>query len=72
MRKQMHIRPITQTPGVAQTNFTVKLEGITEIIDRLLLAGRQAPWKTPFPVGGADGDTDTSTDTFTDTTDLSI
>ncbi len=46
----------------AQTVLEVKLQGITDIIDSLLLAQRSAPWKAFFPwpdggTGGTGGDT---------------
>lgn len=44
----------------AVTSFTVKLEGMTAIIDRLLLVPRQQPWKATGPVGNP-GDTDIDT-----------
>lgn len=63
-----HLRSITQTPELAQiSNFQAKLESTTAIIDRLLLAGRQQPWKATGPSGDGDTDTDTGTDTGTDT-----
>lgn len=56
-----HIRGISQTaPAAAATSLEIKLNATIEIVDRLLLAQRQAAWKTPFPTGGAEG---TSTDT---------
>ena len=47
-----HVRPVTQLPSVATNTITIKLEGMTDIIDRLLLAQRQFSFKTPFPPGG--------------------
>jgi len=57
MRRKTHLKPTTCKPQVAQTNLAIKLEGTTEIIDRLLLANRQRPWKTggPFGEGGGAG-----------------
>lgn len=51
-----HVKPVTQLPSVAANTITIKLQGMTDIIDRLLLAQRQFAWKTPFPPGGSDGD----------------
>jgi hypothetical protein len=49
MEPLKHIKPLTQMPSVAQvSNLQIKLEGTTAMIDRLLLADRQAPWKTGF------------------------
>lgn len=45
---------------LASTSMQVKLDGMISIIDRLLLAQRQAAWKVPFPI---DNNTDTNTDT---------
>lgn len=56
-----HIGLVTKKPGVAQTNLQIKLEGTTAIIDRFLLADRQAPWKVGGPFDGEDTDTDTDT-----------
>jgi len=57
--KQVHFRHITRTPERAQlSNFQAKLESTTAIIDRLLLGGRQAPWKASGPTGDGGG-TDT-------------
>jgi len=50
---------------LAQTSLGLKLDAAVEIMDRLLLAQRQAGWKTPFPLTD---DTDDTTDTTTDTT----
>jgi len=33
----------------AQTVLELKLQAVTDIIDRLLLAQRSAPWKAYFP-----------------------
>lgn len=58
-----HLRPITQTPAAAQSNLQIKLEGTTLMIDRILLADRQAPWKVTGPSDGdgTDGGTDGGT-----------
>jgi len=62
-----HLRSVTQSPELAQiSNFQAKLESTTAIIDRLLLAGRQSPWKATGPSGDGTG-TDTGTDTGTGT-----
>ena len=47
------------------------MESTTEIMDRLLLANRQAPWKATGP-SGTTTDTDTDTDTGTDTTGIEL
>lgn len=53
-----HLRLISKTPAAAQSNLQVKLEGTTIMIDRILLADRQAPWKNTGSIGDDDG-TDT-------------
>lgn len=53
-----HLRLISKTPATAQSNLQVKLEGTTIMIDRILLADRQAPWKNTGSIGDGDG-TDT-------------
>lgn len=61
-QREPHLRRVTLETGVAAaSNFQIKLEGTTAIIDRLLLAGRQRPWKATGP----SGDTGTGTDTGT-------
>jgi hypothetical protein len=65
MRVRLHIRPISCTPDLAQSNFQIKLESVTSIIDTLMLATRAAPWKV-FDFSGEAGTTDT-TDTTGDT-----
>lgn len=48
MKSVKHCVPVSRLrtgPGAAATNFTVKLEATTQIIDRLLLVPRQAQWK---------------------------
>jgi hypothetical protein len=66
MEPMKHLKPITQLPPVAQiSNLQIKLEGTTQIIDRMLLADRQAPWKTGFRIFPGVEDTDTGTDTNT-------
>jgi hypothetical protein len=60
-----HLSPVTQRPEHAQiSNFQIKLEFTTSVIDRLLLADRQSAWKL---IPGAGTDTNT-TDTTTDIT----
>ncbi|HOV32421.1 MAG TPA: hypothetical protein PLX23_03560 [Candidatus Hydrogenedens sp.] len=58
MKKGKHIIRITVTPSLAQiSNFQIKLQATTDIIDRLLLVPRQAPWKATGPTGGTTGTT---------------
>jgi len=66
MTREYHVRCVSKRPQQAQiNNFQIKLESTTDIIDRLLLVPRQAPWKATGPSGGG---TSTNTDTNTDTT----
>jgi hypothetical protein len=51
-----HLRFVSKAPTCAQTNFQIKLQGVLDIADTLLLAQRQAPWKAFFPVGGPEGE----------------
>lgn len=68
MRKPIkHVKMMSRKPSVAQSNLQIKLEGTTDMIDRLLLVDRQAPWKTGFRNLGDEDDT---TDTGTVNTDL--
>lgn len=58
MRTFNHVRLVTQTPEQAQiSNFQVKLDFTTAVIDRLLLVDRQSPWKI-VPGGGFTDDLD--------------
>ncbi len=73
MKHKSHIKTVSLAPEKAQiSNFQVKMESTTEIIDRLLLANRQAPWKATGPSGSVDDTTDTGTDTGTDTTGVEL
>lgn len=60
-----HLMKMSKTPAVAYTPpMTIKLQGVLDVVDRLLLAQRQAAWKVPFPIdwdGGDGGGTDTTT-----------
>ena len=61
-----HLMALSKVPGRAATGTSaieVKLDGIMQILDRLVLAQRQAAWKAPFPIGGATGTTTTTTGT---------
>lgn len=63
-----HLKPMTMERAVRPaTNYVVKLESTTQIIDRLLLIPRQMAWKSTGPSGGGTTDT-TTTDTGTTTT----
>lgn len=65
MRTLKHLVPISQQPEHAQiSNFQIKLEFTTAVIDRLLLADRQSAWKI-VPGTGTDVDTDTDTGDIT-------
>lgn len=63
MSLKSHLRLITKAPVTGQTNFAIKLQGTLDIVDTLLLAQRQAPWKAFFPVGGAEGESGGGDDT---------
>ena len=67
MKHKEHLKLITQAPEYAQlSNFQIKMETTTDMIDRLLLVPRQAPWKA---IGVEGDDNDSGTDTNTNTTD---
>lgn len=56
MKTLKHTRPVTKTPEYAQiSNFQVKLDFTSAVIDRLLLADRQRGWKL-VPGGSTDID----------------
>jgi hypothetical protein len=65
-----HLVKMSKVPTVAYTPPTViKLQGVLDVVDRLLLAQRQAPWKAAFPIDWDSGDSgDSGTDTTTGTT----
>ena len=68
MRTFKHLEPVSERPGHAQiSNFQIKLEFTTAVIDRLLLADRQSAWKI---VPGTGTDTGTDTTTVTDFTKI--
>ena len=67
--KRKHLTALSKTPQVAQSNFSIKLDSTTEMIDRLLLVPRQAPWKI-VAVGDPTSDTDIDTDTAVVDTEL--
>ena len=63
-----HLSLVTQRPEHAQiSNFQIKLEFTTAVIDRLLLADRQSAWQI-VPGTGTDTGTGTGTDTGTTVT----
>ena len=64
-----HVKLISQAPSNAQVStLQIKLDSVTVIFDRFLLAGRQQPWKATGPSGGG-----TSVDTTTgDGTDIEL
>lgn len=67
MTRRYHLMTISKMPVAAQVStLQIKLESITLIIDRLLLAQRQAPWKATGPSG------DTTTTDVTTTTDTTF
>lgn len=53
--KHLHLRTISKAPVIAQSNFEIKLEAMTLIIDRLLLLDRQRHWKATGPGDGEPG-----------------
>ena len=66
MVSQKHCLPVSRIRlALPASNYVVKLESTTQIIDRLLLVPRQAPWKATGPEGTADDTTTTDTGTGT-------
>ncbi len=62
MKTFRHLRFVGCAPELAQiSNFQIKLESTTAIIDRLLLVPRQQPWKSTGPSGDVDDTTGTDT-----------
>ncbi len=53
-----HCRNVTKSRLIllAESPLTIKYEAKLEIVDRLVLAQRQAAWKTPFPIGYEPGE----------------
>ncbi len=66
MKIQRHIYAVSRSPQKATSNFQIKLESTTMIIDRILLAGRQSPWKAGV-FDGSNSGSGTSTGTNTGT-----
>ena len=64
-RRDVHCQAITRLPEIAQTGTAVKLGAIVEIMDAILLAQRQSPWKVFFPPG-YEADTTDGTGTTTE------
>jgi hypothetical protein len=67
MKRIRHMAAVSRVPATAQiSNYQIKLESTTAIIDRLLLVPRQQPWKSTGP-SGTTTDTNTGTGTSTGT-----
>ena len=66
MKTRLHLLALTRSPKAAESNFQIKLEGTTMIIDRIMLGARQAPWKAG-DFEGESGGTSTTDTTGTDT-----
>lgn len=45
MQTKKHCTPISKALPVAQTGFDVKIQFIEDVISRVLIIQRQAPWK---------------------------
>jgi len=54
MKRSYHVSVMSKTPVVAQSNFQIKLDSSSLIIDTLLLVPRQQPWKATPYIGGTD------------------
>jgi len=74
MNRSRHMTAISRVPATAQvSNYQIKLESTSEIIDRLLLVPRQQPWKSTGPSGSTSTTgTNTSTSTGTGLTGLGV
>ena len=74
MKRIRHIATVSRVPATAQiSNYQIKLESTTAIIDRLLLVPRQQPWKATGPSGTTSGTgTNTGTGTSTGTGGLGV
>ncbi len=67
MKRLRHMTAVSRVPATAQiSNYQIKLESTTAIIDRLLLVPRQQPWKATGP-SGTTSSTSTSTSSSTGT-----
>jgi hypothetical protein len=60
MNSGKHLHSLSKSPCVAQSGLAIKLTATTAIIDRLLLAQQQSPWKIfdqgDIGTGGGGGD----------------
>ena len=74
MKRFRHIAAVSRVPAAAQiSNYQIKLESTTAIIDRLLLVPRQQPWKSTGPSGTtSDTNSGPSSSTGTGLTGLGI
>ena len=74
MKRFRHMAAISRMPATAQiSNYQIKLESTTAIIDRLLLVPRQQPWKSTGPSGTTSGtNSGTSSSTGTGLTGLGL
>ncbi len=74
MKAIRHLTAVSRVPATAQiSNYQIKLESTTAIIDRLLLVPRQQPWKSTGPSGSTSSTgSNTSTSTGTGLTGLGI
>ena len=74
MKRFRHMTAVSRVPATAQiSNYQIKLESTTAIIDRLLLAQRQQPWKSTGPSGTTSSTgTNASTSTGTGLTGLGV
>lgn len=74
MKRFRHMTAVSRVPATAQiSNYQIKLESTSAIIDRLLLVPRQQPWKSTGPSGTTtDTNTGTSSSTGTSLTGLGL
>jgi len=59
MKRTRHLKAISELPEFAQSPVTIKLTGITALVDRLLLVERQSQWKivgSGEDTGGTEGE----------------
>lgn len=74
MKRIRHMAAVSRVPVTAQiSNYQIKLESTSAIIDRLLLVPRQQPWKSTGPSGTTSGtNSGTSSSTGTGLTGLGL
>ncbi len=72
-RVRMHCRAISKVPAVSQSGLQIKVDTLFQVLDLLLSAQRQSPWKvSPFGNGNGTSNSTNNTTNSTGTNGSSI